>query len=278
MTIELYYFSGTGNSLYIAKELQNLIPEVGLISITSLLNLDEIKTKEDKIGFIFPCHGLTIPIPVKKLLKKINVKDSKYFFAITTRGGTIFQGFSKINKYLKKQDKQLNASFLLDMGMNDPKLKFFSVPTKDELNKIEINVQQKLKIIEKTIVNQETYYDDDNGAQFSKYFIVNFIMSRLIPFMVHYIAPKVKKYFYTDSKCTDCGICEKLCPSQRIIMKDNNPIWQSTIECYYCYACLNFCPTKAVQIHSQFYMKSYTDTNGRYHHPNITYKDIAMQK
>jgi flavodoxin len=27
MTTEIYYFSGTGNSLYVAKELQKLIPE-----------------------------------------------------------------------------------------------------------------------------------------------------------------------------------------------------------------------------------------------------------
>jgi len=37
MNTEIYYFSGTGNSLHVAKELQKRIPETNLIPIVSLL-------------------------------------------------------------------------------------------------------------------------------------------------------------------------------------------------------------------------------------------------
>ena len=164
------------------------------------------------------------------------------------------------------------------MCMNDPKLKSFTVPTNEELKNIEINVQQKLEVIKKTIIHQENYQDDISGVTFSRFGLLNYIPERLIPFMVHHVATKVKNYFHSDSKCTGCGICEEVCPSQKIIMKNNKPLWQRNVECYNCYACLNFCPKEAIQIYSKIWMKSYTPERGRYPHPYATVKDISMQK
>ncbi|CEG11433.1 Ferredoxin (fragment) [groundwater metagenome] len=110
MSTEIYYFSGTGNSLFIAKELKNLIPDTELIPIVRAIMDNNFVTKAENIGFVFPTHGLTIPIPIRIFLKKIDVTSSNYFFAVATRGGTIFRGFPIINNALKKQGKCLNAS------------------------------------------------------------------------------------------------------------------------------------------------------------------------
>jgi len=48
MTTEIYYLSGTGNSLHVAKELQKRIADTELIPISSLKNNDGIKTKGNK--------------------------------------------------------------------------------------------------------------------------------------------------------------------------------------------------------------------------------------
>jgi len=284
MTTDIYYFSGTGNSLYIAKTLQNHISDSNLIPIAAILNEtshkinNSIKTVTETIGFIFPCHGLTIPIPVKMFLKLLNLSSSKYIFAIVTRGGSVFHGFSVINKILNKQGRQLDASFIIDMGMNDPKLISFFVPTAKELKVIEMNVQEKLNTIQNRITNQEEYHDDISGDTFSRFNSLNYVLERLVAFTVHYIAPKVKKYFYTDSKCVGCGICEKVCLSRKISMVNDKPIWRNHIDCYYCYTCLNFCPTESIQIYSKFYMKSYTKEKGRYPHPYARVKDMINQK
>ena len=278
MSTEIYYFSGTGNSLHLAREIQKQIPEVELIPIPAALKADNIKTKADNVGLVFPCHGLTIPIPVKEFLKRGNVKSSEYFFAVATRGGTVFRGFTAIDRLLMNQGKRLNAAFVINMATNDPKLECFNVPSKEELREIEINIQQKLQVIRNTILNQENYKDDAGGITFSKFFLLNYALERLVPFMVHHIASKVKNYFYSDSKCTGCGICEKVCPSQKIRMENNRPFWQHNVDCYLCYACLNFCPNQAAQIYSKIWMKSYTPQNGRYPHPYATVKDISSQK
>jgi len=283
MVTDIYYFSGTGNSLYVSRELQARIPDSNLIPIVSVLNGSN-KNKMDKktvaatIGFVFPCHGLTIPIPVKKFLKSLDLTSSEYLFAIVTRGGTVFRGFMAIDKILKKRGKKLDATFIINMGMNDPKLKSFTVPTNEEIKAIEMKVQEKLEGIQNIIINHETFHDNASGVTFSHFSSINYLLERLIPFTLQYIATKVKKYFYADTKCIRCGTCEKVCLSQKITIVNDRPIWQKEIGCYFCYTCLNYCPTQAIQIYSKFYMKSFTEEKGRYPHPYARVKDMVNQR
>ena len=55
-------------------------------------------------------------------------------------------------------------------------------------------------------------------------------------------------------------------------MINKKPVWQKKVKCFYCYACINYCPKQSVQI------KSFTEKNGRYPHPYATANDIAGQK
>jgi flavodoxin len=71
MSTEIYYFSGKGNSLYVARELQKRISDSSLISIVSLLPKDVIQTNGKSVGLVSPVHALTIPIAVKQFLKKL---------------------------------------------------------------------------------------------------------------------------------------------------------------------------------------------------------------
>lgn len=238
----------------------------------------KIKISAKSIGLIFPCHGLTIPIPVKRFLDMLDLTATEYIFAVATRGGTIFRGFSTINKALKKQGKKINSSFTITMESNDPKLKTFIVPSEEKMKEIELNISQKLDLICDMVINRKQYHDADDGINFTQNNFLNRILERLVTFSVHHIAPKVKKYFYINDNCSGCRICENICPSGKITMVNNKPIWNKKVQCYMCYGCLNYCPSEAIQIYSKWYMKSYTEENGRYHHPFAKIKEISTQK
>ena len=62
MGTQIYYFSGTGNSLHIAKELQNRLSDTNLISMISAIKSNKMETKVDKVGFIFPINGSFFPL------------------------------------------------------------------------------------------------------------------------------------------------------------------------------------------------------------------------
>ena len=121
MSTEIYYFSGTGNSLHVARELQKRIPETNLIPMVSLLNKDVIETNGETVGFVFPIHFSAIPVPVKQFIKKLDLRSAKYVFATATRIGTPHSAFVDIEKMLKKKGRSLDSHFTLNMASNDPK-------------------------------------------------------------------------------------------------------------------------------------------------------------
>ncbi|MGE5630956.1 MAG: EFR1 family ferrodoxin [Caulobacteraceae bacterium] len=257
--VEIYYFSGTGNSLHVARELQERIPETKLIPIVSLLNKEVIETNAETIGFVFPIYLTAIPIPVKNFIKKPDLRSAKYIFAMATRIGTTHSAFISVEKILKKKGKRLNSHFSLNMASNDPKFDY-KVPTEEEIAKLEAAVHERLDSIAGIIKNKENNREKDIYCTSRVRFLG--LTSLLVT-----LTERLKDNLYADSKCTGCGICEKV-----IKMEDGKPVWQDDIKCYHCAACLNYCPMQSAQI------KSYTEKNGRYSHPYATVEDIAVQK
>lgn len=272
--IEIYYFSGTGNSLHVAKELQKRISGASLIPIASLLNKDFVKTKGKTVGFVFPIYRMNLPIPVKKVTEKLDLKSTDYIFAIATRANTQHIAFIEIDRLLKKRGKKLNSYFTLTMACSDPKFKDWKPATKEEIAKMEFEVQHRLDFIQKIIINQENSREKDSAFN-----PINPVLKQLVRLGLFLAEHNIgKDNFYTDLKCVGCGTCEKVCISGKIKMLYNKPVWQKKVNCYMCYACLNYCPIHAVQIKSKPYMKLYTEENERYCHPYATADEIAKQK
>ena len=272
----LFFFSGSGNSYVAAQEIQNRFPMSELVSISAAIKSHEYKVKAKAVGFIFPCHGYTIPIPVKRFIEKLEFKKTRYIFAVATRGGTEFTGFDLICKILKHKNKKLSSAFIIDMPCSDPALGEFKVPTYKQVEAFHADMRTKIDIIEDTVKNAETYMDETYGERISKSPAVNSFMEKLVSFSMHNIAPKTRKYFYATADCIGCGLCAKICPSGKISIKDDMPEWSKKTDCYMCYACINFCPIECIQIYDKIYMKSYTTLNGRYHHPHITAQDMIF--
>lgn len=272
--VEIYYFSGSGNSLFVAKELQKRIPEAELIPIVKLLSKDVIKSDAETVGIVFPNHGMTVPIPVKHFLRKLNLSCAKYIFGVLTRGGTKCFAFDIIQKILKKKGYDLDSFFYLNMATNDPKLVDYEIPTKEKFAEIESKILNQLDTIGKVVLHKDKSREKDVDHVPS-----GFLLERLVLLGMLYVEKSgVNDYFYSDSKCTGCGTCENVCLSRKIRMVDGKPVWQDNVKCFVCYACINYCPMQATQIKDKWYMKSYTNKNGRYPHPYATANDIAGQK
>ncbi|HWR25619.1 MAG TPA: EFR1 family ferrodoxin [Methanosarcina sp.] len=270
--IEIYYFSGTGNSLHAAKELQKRIPEASLIPIVKLLNKDQIETNAETVGFVFPIHFANAPAPVIEFLKKLDLKSAQYIFAVATRAGSQHRAFIELEKILRRKGKSLDAFFTLNMADNDPKFEDWHPASPEELKKIESEIRRKLDSIQKIILCKEI--SRENDTEFTVPTPAFSILSQLLP-----ILNKMQKIeFYTDSKCAGCGTCEKVCLSGKIKMENGKPVWQKDIQCFFCYGCINYCPTQAIQIRSSPLLKSHTEENERYSHPYATANDIAKQK
>lgn len=283
MATDIYTFSGAGNSLHVARELQSRLPDSNLVSIVRLLRQETIETRADTVGLVFPNFCLTVPIPVHDFLEKANVGSAKYMFAVCTRGGTPSEAFDTINAQLRKQDKELNAQMNVTMPWNHPlgEENLPALATSERIEELEADMQRKLDTLSAHILEHEPYLRPDTDASYempgwSK------AMASLIPLSVNYELHRFMYQdlvrFYSDSGCNGCSICESVCLSHKIEIVGERPFWKEDVTCYGCFACINFCPQQALQIRSRFPVQSSTAVNDRYHHPSVTYRDIAEQR
>jgi ferredoxin len=283
MLTEIYYFSGTGNSLYAAQELQKRLSEANITPIVPLLRHSAIRTSADMIGLTFPNFCLTIPIPVHDFLEKANFASARYLFALCTRGGTPSDAFDYINALLKRQGRRLDAQINVTMPWNHPlgKENLPALATEERIAFLEAEMQRKLDTFSQHILAHETYLAEDTDAD---YVVPQWAkaMSSWIPKSLNYELHRYMYqdliHFYSDETCTGCGVCEQVCLSHRIQIVDQKSVWQEAVKCLGCLACINYCPQQAIQIRSRFPVQSSTPITARYHHPAITYKDIAGQR
>ena len=281
MSTEIYYYSGTGNSLRVARELQKRMPEAVLTPVVRLLHNDIIETGADTIGFVFPNFCLTIPIPVHEFLEKADLRSAQYIFAVCTRGGSQSEAFVYMNELLQKQDKRLAAQLDINMPWNNPITD--NLPGLNNEEKtcfLESVMQSKLDLFCKAILDHEIYlqktetdYELSIGMK-----VFDLLISKELNYKSHRYMYQNLVHFYTDEKCQGCGTCEQVCLSEKISMVDKKPTWKNDVKCYACFACINYCPRKAIQIQSKFPIRSHTDVNDRYHHKSISFKDIAKQR
>ena len=76
----VFYFSATGNSLYVAKNL-----EKNPISIPQVIHNKNLFFKDETIGIVFPVYGSEPPYMVQEFLKKAKL-DTEYLYIVMTYG------------------------------------------------------------------------------------------------------------------------------------------------------------------------------------------------
>jgi ferredoxin len=253
MSIKIYYFSGAGNSLALAKGLKSALSEN-----TELIRMADYKSKEiDEsdvavIGFVFPVYFESIPAIVKGFIERISIKGNPYIFAVVACNAVPGHSLFTVDKLLKKKGNRLSAGFKVDMPGVSVVDGFLT--SKDvNLERIE---NSKIKILEiVNAINGKVYKapEGDNS-------IKSHLTSRLMTFAASkMLSPKL---FYTTDKCNGCGTCKKVCPVDNIkISPERKPLWGK--ECQHCLACLHWCPQGAVEL------GKYSQGKARFQHPEV---------
>lgn len=281
MNTEIYYFSGTGNSLVVARELAVKMYAV-LIHIASVIDKENINSVADIIGIIFPVYNIEhdgIPLIVSRFIKKLNNINNKYIFAVCTFGGGSYKTLDNLNELIISRGGKLSAGFGVHMPQN-AFYKFF-----DNNKKIFKKWRKKSEIIYKMVKAKRTNKFDNSNL------LVKLIM---IPFIKKARINAVKtmqnlsgsskqtfsdlilisdKSYTTDKNCIGCGICSKVCPVNNIKLVKSKPIWQH--NCETCLACFNWCPKQA--IHGGIVSLN-GNKNYHYHHPDVKLTDMLNRR
>ena len=262
MKTTIYFFTGTGNSLKIAKNISEKLEDCDLVPIAKVWQIENLTATSEKLGFIYPLYYSGLPKIVYEFVNKIDLSKSDYFFTvIISGGGTSELPLQQIGRILNTKDKSLNAGFLITMPSNY--IIGYDVHSEEQQNAFFENASEQVDVISEMVKNKGRNIDRDmleKDLGRTNRFNTNFRES----------VNESDNSFYTDDNCSNCGICEDICPVNNIILVEGVPQWQH--KCQQCLACINFCPEESIQFGSK------TKKTQRYHHPEITLQDIKAQR
>lgn len=257
MTTTLYYFTGTGNSLMVARHLAEELGEARLVSIPKEIKNEKIVLEDECIGFIFPVYYYGIPLIIRDFLKKLEINKVKYIFCIATCGGATGITFGQVSKFLEEKGAVLASGF--KMVLPDNYVLMYN-PTSEEKQVERFNAEKiKIKEISKIVEKREHFGLDERFFEPSK------ILAPILHKHTEKFGEDAKK-FWTSERCNGCGSCKSLCPVKNIEMEAGKPQWKDA--CQQCLACIHWCPQQAIE-----YGKG-TPKRRRYRNPEISLKDI----
>jgi ferredoxin/flavodoxin len=272
--MNVFYFSGTGNSLAVAREIAT---EIGGEAIP--ITYEYRKTSNEMFGrgfgIVFPrYYGTEIGIPniVKEFIENIEGLTGKYVFAICTYGGGFGDALIKIDNIVKQKGGVLSAGFGIHMPQNA-----FRKSWVNDAKLLEIWTKRKTKICEYIKTMQVGYIEKPKPVfTFTVKLLTPLIkgkirenMAKCADLPVNEPFENIVKYadrsFMLTEKCNGCGICEKVCPVKNIVITNNIPEWKH--RCENCLACFNWCPQKAIE--TNIVVKNY-----HYRNPEVGVKDF----
>ncbi|MFA7677668.1 MAG: EFR1 family ferrodoxin [Candidatus Omnitrophota bacterium] len=252
----IFYFSGTGNSLQVARDLARELGRASIISIAKIGG-KEFEASPKRLGLVFPVYMFGMPLIVKDFIKRLDVSKETYIFAVATFAGMAGNTLGLVGEELKAKGLRLASGFLVKMpGNYTPLYGAISLRRQEKLFKEE---SLKVKEIARVVSSGKTKESERS------FFILNKVSSIIYSRM----SPKIygfDKGFWADNKCNSCGACQRVCPVKNIKIVDKKPVWLH--KCEQCFACLQWCPQESIQYQNK------TAFRKRYRNPKVSIGDF----
>ena len=256
MTTTIFYYTGTGNSLWFARRLASFLEETTCVSMKRCTD-EKAACSTDRIGLVFPVHIWGVPPPVVEFVRRLNVDAAQYLFALAVNAGQPAATLIQLQGILREKQLRLSSGFSINLPSNY--IPWGGAPALGKQQKKFDTALDKLNRIAEVVRGREER-PPEKGP-----FWQNWALSAFYRISLSHVAT-MDKPFFADEKCNACGICEKICPARNIGMEGGKPVWNH--HCEQCFACIQWCPEEAIQ-----YGKG-TRNKKRYRHTEISLKDM----
>ena len=223
----IYYFSGTGNSKWIAEQLASIMGDraVNMVECSQVQSMDN-----QTIGIVFPIYAWAAPGAVLRFVKKLEGKPA-FTFAVCSCGGEAGYAMEKLNAIFP-----LNSRYSVVMPSNY--IMGADVESEDIIASKIAKAKNQVGIIAAQLNVKQSVVDVNYGK-------LSWIKSNLANYGFNTFGRSTKPFYITD-KCTSCGQCAEECPANTIRIVEGKPHYLSK-KCYMCTACINRCPVMAIE-------------------------------
>ena len=256
MKTDLFFYTGTGNSLWTARTMAKELGDAEIIPISGI-SREPVESRAEALGIIFPVHIWGLPGKVIAFTNALANDPSRYCFAVAINAGQVAATLLQLKKLMHSRGLSLSSGFEIAMPSNyipwgGPG------PEEKRIRRID-EARKKIGMISAAVAKREKR-PVEKGPLWQ-----NILFTWLNRLSFPHV-PTMDRSFWVDEKCNACGICERICPSGNIELPADRPVWLH--HCEQCLACIQWCPAEAIQFGKR------TPRYERYHHPEVTLPEM----
>lgn len=261
------YFTGTGNCLYIARQLAGKEGEI--LSIPQLMRKKQFEIEADEIGLVYPIYGHMPPYMVREFIKKAQLK-AEYKFAVLTYGMRKCNAVEIWDGISRKAGNVFD--YIGTIVMVDNWLPNFDM---NEQMKIDKHIPENLAKITSDLSNRRRWHEPVTQEEREQH--EGFMsLSGLDP-EVGFLMKADRSFRVTDD-CIHCGICTYVCPRGNYELTGQGVKMQG--DCEFCFACIQNCPQRAIQFKKNedgtWPDGSEKNPNARYRNENVSLMELKL--
>lgn len=252
MNIVIFYFSGTGNSKYIAQLFSENL-NCQCVNIENDTGFSEIINNSDAISFCYPIYGSRPPRIMRDfVIKYKNCLSGKKLIIFCTQ--MLFSGDGARSLTDSIKDIKYDVIYAEHFNMPNNINNFFLFPIYSDKKNEKCYVKARQKM-------------DRVCADIKKEIIVKRgfnIFSRLLGLtqgvFVPFIENMGKDGVFINNSCNGCGLCVGACPVDNLKLSEGKAA--ALGNCMMCYRCTNLCPQMAIKTLSLSWPKKQYVFNG----------------
>jgi len=257
--MNIYYFSGTGNSIAVSRELANHFESVELKPIAAFAGDAAIEDDSEVVGFVVPTYYMDIPDIVKAFVSRLRLRSDAYVFAAVHYGLTPGRAFHALSEALQEGGAKLSLGWHIDLPDNSIAVKTPLVRQTDMLARLAGTVSE----LAQAVSTRESLPLPGRDSLMLR------LNLRIGGFMFRKVLGVDRKR--VTEACNLCGLCSDVCPVNDIRICDESVTFGD--NCAECFACIHWCPQRAIR----FGFLKLSDSS-HYTNPSVSASDIKAQK
>lgn len=232
----IVYFSGTGNSRYVAETLAKDLNDT-LLDAGKEIQAGRTGALHSDLPWVFvaPTYAWRLPHIFSDYIRNAVLSGNRNAYFVLTCGGDIGNAGAYTAQLCKETGLKDNG--ILEVVMPENYIAMFDVPEETESRAIVEHAKPVLSLGAAWI---------RNGMPFPKRNVspLDWIKSGIINKAFYKLFVKANSFLVTDS-CIGCNACEKACPLNNISLINGKPVWGK--NCTHCMACICGCPAEAIE-------------------------------
>jgi len=253
---QIYWFSGTGNTLVVARILSSELEKLGArVELLNMGTAPNLPAWDSTLIFCWPVYAYGMPRLVSRFVAKLPRGENPAYM-VCTMGGHAGGALNIAGRLLSGRGFKVLGGLEILMPNNYTGGR---IPESESTQRLiadaEVGIQE---FANRVVKGQDLPWQ---ASMLTK--LVSWMASRAF----YLSLPFSRKSFKVTADCTGCNVCAGTCPATNISMSDKRPMWGR--NCEQCLRCLHICPVAAID-----FMNAIKNGRPQYLAPGVTLQDF----